>query len=396
MADATGGIAQLLAELSGALPSGVRPTQPPPPKPPSTTDAILAQLIAGVNKTAGATAAFVQPSINLAGQISDVATGAVNYSIAPILRAMLGERGGQLMADTASPMIAGMGMPEMPEGAVRIPRMVESYRAPIETPNVRRGTSFLGEAEPRFHGTQAPISTVLSPQVASAKSNLYGPGFYTTDNLSVAEGYASGARVGLPESGPKYRVYEINPNLKLLHAEKPIPENVLQKLGERYGNVDDWMQRITKRDPEHPGKNFFDPPYGLEQPQLKDFPMTLEDFMQRERFRLASRGKTGLRNKQGWEVAPTPEQVTKELFDALKKEGYGGIEHTGGKIMGGEPHRVKIYWNPDRDIRIRPMDEPKKSFNQYYYGGRDMGEMQPSKIPPPAIEPSYEKLFGGD
>lgn len=305
----------------------------------------------------GPIGAFIQPSIDLAGRVQHYATGAVDDAIHPVLRTLLGGAGGDLMSDTLSPMIAMSGMPEAGEFP-RIPPdpNIQGYRAPMETPAIRRGTQFLGEAEPRYHGTSNPIPIVRPPQVASSQSNLYGPGFYTTDSLPVAQGYSAG--------GPQYHVYEVNPDLKLLHAEEPIPGKVLQKLGERHG-ADEWTQPVVKRTPGSPN-------FPLSEQQFGESPMTLEDFMGHERYRLRVRTKLAQPGESPSETA------TRELFDALKEEGYGGIEHIGGKIMGGDPHNVKIYWNPEQDIRIRPMSGPRqfgdRSWSDYTPPANDLEE----------------------
>ncbi|MCG7853809.1 MAG: hypothetical protein MIO92_14915, partial [Methanosarcinaceae archaeon] len=46
------------------------------------------------------------------------------------------------------------------------------------------------------------------------------------------------------------------------------------------------------------------------------------------------------------------------IADVLKKKGYVGLKHKGGLISKGEPHTVRILWNPQQDANITPKPVP--------------------------------------
>jgi hypothetical protein len=208
----------------------------------------------------------------------------------------------------------------------------ETYSAPSRTmalPDL--------EQESRYHGATSgkPITRVLPPeQVPQAGPLLLGKGFYTTDDLYVAKGYAGTG------AGPTYRIYEINPEkLKFLDADNErIPMRVLDR-------VDDLLPNIIK------DRNA---PNGVQ--------------AVKGRWIL---NKKALAQQTGYDVltrftdqSPMSEQIQAALRQALQDEGYAGLKHVGGGITGGVPHNVKIYFNPGRDVRMRvlPSDEWKQSF----------------------------------
>jgi hypothetical protein len=161
------------------------------------------------------------------------------------------------------------------------------------------------EAQPyRVHGTPDPIMRMVSPDMVSRSGNLVGPGFYSTDSYHVARGYAGGP------AGEVYRVYEVEP-IKWLDADvEPFPTRVLRRMDRRFPNKPDWEKEF----------------HGVPAKQVM------------ERF------STHL--SRDYQDA---------LVEEMKDEGYGGLYHTGGRPTGTASHQVKVYWDPEKQIRIRSL-----------------------------------------
>jgi len=204
-----------------------------------------------------------------------------------------------------------------------------------ETGKLMYGTSSLGTMEsqvPRYHGTANPIMEMS--HAMEGQSNLYsmhGPGFYTTDDFDVASGYAQ-QRGGVWNpvarrfeggyaTGPVYRVYETKPNMRFLHIEDEVPRELESALIRHDSN---WWK-------------FFHDPYTKPE----------ETYVES----LYSMG-----NMESVFGDQEAESRMQEAVGMAQSLGYDGVEHTGGMRSGGAPHNVKIYWDPENQIRIRATD----------------------------------------
>lgn len=215
----------------------------------------------------------------------------------------------------------------------------ETYSAASSTkvlprPYNQRDATDIGIAEQpsRYHGAtnQEPIRVVLPPEIASHPGNLLGQGFYTTDDVYVAGGYGH----------PTYNVYEINPGkLKFLDANKEsVPQNVLDRVTQILPNT-------------VPDRNS---PSGVQ--AIKNRWLLNRNALAKEKaYKVFTRFT---------DQSTLSKTVQVALRQAMEDEGYAGITHIGGGITQGAPHRVKIYFNPGRDVRMRvmPSDEWKSVY----------------------------------
>ena len=162
----------------------------------------------------------------------------------------------------------------------------------------------------RFHGTSREIEKLSDGDSMYSPQNIYGQGFYTTDNLSVAEGYMKKGKGGEPGV---YKVSDKN-NTSLYDIEKPMPADLLEDV------------------------NKFD---------IADYVPWKEGQSLREVYddirELSASGEFSA-------------DVAQEYFDSLRtmleSRGFRGIEHIGGGLTAGKSHVVKIYWYPEKDLSV--------------------------------------------
>ncbi len=160
----------------------------------------------------------------------------------------------------------------------------------------------------RYHGTSTEIKKLATDEEIYSPQNIYGQGFYTTDNLSIGEGYS---KKGKGKQPTVYKISE-NKNVPVYDLEKPMDKSLLEKINkmpiaefESYKNGDTLRQ-------------------------------VYDDIRE-----LSASGEFSIDEAQG-------------QFDDIKynleQDGFRGLEHTGGKLTGNEPHNVKIYWKPNEDL----------------------------------------------
>jgi hypothetical protein len=165
-----------------------------------------------------------------------------------------------------------------------------------------------------YHGT--PQELQGNPNSSHYNSiNYYGQGFYTTDAMDIAQGYAS--RKGKAKQPTIYEVTERHP-VKLYDMEKPLDDKLraeIEKL--RY--------------------NF----------EIKD---------------IAENKKLNLRQiydelrESSTESADTIQGEFDVIREILQELGYDGMKHIGGLRTNKKPHEVKIYFNPEKDIEIKNLN----------------------------------------
>ncbi len=212
----------------------------------------------------------------------------------------------------------------------------------------------------QFHGTKSPIKE-LSEDIYSSSSpnNIYGPGFYTTDALDIADGYAN-SFAGTPAWMRKmfsdkehkpivYQIKEKTPQ-KIYDAEQSIKEFQewwLERMMSQY-------QFAKKKTPN--GKN------------LENFEIYKEemlDYLPNEiLFTSEPRSVREFYDEiRDWGYS---EEITvhdmNEYFDEiqslLERKGFQGISHKGGLLTDNHEHVVKIYWEP-QNLEIQEFSYPK-------------------------------------
>jgi hypothetical protein len=160
----------------------------------------------------------------------------------------------------------------------------------------------------RFHGTSSELKKLATDEEMYSPKNIYGQGFYTTDNIGIAEGYSKKGK------GSQQSIYKISEKNKtpVYNIEKPMDDTLLSEINKL------------------PVAEFVPYTKGSTLRQVYD------DIRE-----LSASGDFSIDEAQGW-------------FDTLKtkleQRGFRGIEHTGGKLTGKEPHNVKIYWKPGEDL----------------------------------------------
>lgn len=164
----------------------------------------------------------------------------------------------------------------------------------------------------QFHGTSEPI-TSLADHFGSTDS-IYGTGLYTSDAADAAFGYTKKGRGRTPT------VYEVSAagDVKLLDMEQPVPG---------------WVPESFRGDGEMDE---------LAQDALDAGPATLREFYDVVR---------ALSSDHGMSKADV-----QDLFDEIARiaseRGYRGLRHIGGGNTGTAPHEVKIFWTPEKDVKL--------------------------------------------
>lgn len=208
-----------------------------------------------------------------------------------------------------------------PETSVEPP--VPPPTAPTSEPKpMGRGAGEGGmEGRGEYHGTSSKIDYL--EEYTYNPFNLYGPGFYTTDNKTVAEGYSKKGR------GKEPTVYDIkwqgkgNPNL--LDLEKPLEGKALE-IFEGQKEFNDYL------------------PADLRNKPVREIYKEMQENMRYE-------GVT----------AEEAEGLMSNISEALLDAGYDGFMHIGGRYPAkpGKPeHQVKIYFEPQKLQITEPQPAP--------------------------------------
>lgn len=163
-----------------------------------------------------------------------------------------------------------------------------------------------------YHGTSTKVTELKEDTYSTV--NIYGQGFYTTSEESVAKGYTKKGKGTAPA------VHEVILNKgaedKLFDMEQPITEDVkgiVREAFEDYGYVLDESSNLREA-----YDNFRD-----------------------------EATADGL-------SADSVQEYFEEAQKALEKKGYIGLKQKGGLQFKGKPHDVRIFWNPKRDLQLAP------------------------------------------
>jgi hypothetical protein len=203
---------------------------------------------------------------------------------------------------------------------------------------------FTPEADSRgmgrnFHGSANKIDK-LTPggEFNNDGMNIYGDGFYTTDDIATAAKYQKKNRktAGSDAAATVYEVNEKQP-VKLFDLDKdssPAVKALLESIVEegRYGAelIDQATQSASTG--------------------------TLGEIMDQ------MRGWSRDLEIPAYEV----QEFFQEIIDELRSEGYGGFTHAGGLKAGGGKrlHKVNIYWDPADAIGLKEM-KPRNDFDVF-------------------------------
>jgi len=185
-----------------------------------------------------------------------------------------------------------------------------------------------GYASPKtkmYHGAkeELPEEFLEFGDYASERYSAYGDGFYTTSRTATAKGYARGKEGKLYEVTPKKEA-------KLFDMEQPVPPSIKQAIKKSYerleGEYDEAIVFFLEENPKASLVELYDEMRALS--SYKRMPM--------------------------YEV----DEYFHELNSILQKSGYKGLRHKGG-VLSSRPkkHEVNIYWNPGKDLDIKPVSE---------------------------------------
>lgn len=195
----------------------------------------------------------------------------------------------------------------------------------------------------RYHGASSPVKLGMVYD-REQHQNLYGPGFYTTDNLEIGQSYT---KKGSGKEPSLYRVEWVGKKPPaLLDLEKPLPADVHDIFAGEYGDV-----FTDKLDFSQPGKAIY-----------------------REL-------------KEAWAYDhQTTDEVQEKMHgiaDDLEKKGYDGYSHIGGRKDSSIKHNVVIYFHPvdpdtgEPNLKLIPANP-------------ETGEVAPTEKPQPQEERSSD------
>lgn len=178
-----------------------------------------------------------------------------------------------------------------------------------------------------FHGAASEFELERGAEFEGDGMNIYGHGFYVTDDIKTAAGYRKKNAGGAKTGGVVYRITELSP-VKLYDLDKPLTKTDAKRL----------RSSLSTR-----GKELFDE--AIE--QFEALP-TLAQAM--DEMRAWSR-----------EFDMPAYEVQEEFFgmqEVLEKQGYGGYTHQGGRLAGKGKrlHQVRIYWDPAEKLAIEKVD----------------------------------------
>lgn len=210
----------------------------------------------------------------------------------------------------------------------------------------------------RYHGTSRNIDNFSKTDDMYSEQNIYGQGFYTTDNKVIAEGYTKKGNGGNP------RIYEISEksDVPIYNIENPMSKDLLGKINKL---------PIAEFQPYKEGQTMRE---------------VYDDIRE-----MSASGEFSVHEAQ-------------EQMDALRvnieNEGYRGIEHVGGKLTGNEPHSVKIYWNPDQDLTLSktksseeiPHTDEKIDYKTAEKGNKEIDKELRKEAPKPKLTSQQKEV----
>lgn len=169
----------------------------------------------------------------------------------------------------------------------------------------------------RYHGAADKIGQ-LGEDYYSGR-NVYGEGFYTTSDEEIARSYQG------KNKGANPRIYEVRESgpVKFYDLDAPLSPSAREALE----SGAKWSESAADAlDDVQAGKIH-----------------TLGEAM--DHIRRVSK-----------EFGESRDVIT-DMFEGVKgrlqRDGFGGFTHEGGKLTGGKPHKVHIYWAPENQVNIK-------------------------------------------
>lgn len=180
-----------------------------------------------------------------------------------------------------------------------------------------------------FHGASGEINLREGGEFEGDGMNIYGDGFYATDDLTTANKYQKKNAVK-GQDGITYEVTEKKP-IKFFDLDKPASEEVLDLLRQNGGY--DSMRELIDTAIDEAGS-------GASLAQVMD----------------EMRGYSREFNIPAYEI----QDALHAFAWDLQKQGYGGFTHVGGNKAGRgkRNHQVRIYWDPANSIELKPVGAP--------------------------------------
>ncbi|NBS62171.1 MAG: hypothetical protein EBT26_09080, partial [Microbacteriaceae bacterium] len=211
----------------------------------------------------------------------------------------------------------------MREGEIITPRRVLPTTERLALPEIKNIQDTRGQGK-QFHGAREPIQTLeegyYSPE------NIYGgeSTFYTTDAIDIAAGYQ--------RKKPNSIIYET--------VEKE-PVNFFN-MEDRF-STSRWMQMFPESGMNLPSDDFIK--YGIQSASEKYGNPNLREIMDEMRLESANEGYSKDSLQEFFAI----------ITEKLEKMGFGGMQHVGGIKTNKPKHLVKIYFQPSRQIELKPV-----------------------------------------
>ena len=182
-----------------------------------------------------------------------------------------------------------------------------------------------------YHGAANEVNLVEGGEFGKAVENLYGDGFYVTEDLVTAAKYQKKNRVkGEKPSGVVYEITEKQP-VKFFDLDAPASPEKIEQIRRIFSFDDGDYAEIIDRVLDDVGPN-------------------------------ASIGKIydeiKLTSNSYQKSANTTADIFSSFTEELQREGFGGLTHQGGKKAGKGKrlHQVRIYFDPANSLAINKID----------------------------------------
>ena len=215
------------------------------------------------------------------------------------------------------------GATTIPSGTKPAPKVADQP-VKIDLPDTRGQGKF-------YHGAASEVNLVEGGEFGKAVENLYGDGFYTTDDLVTGAKYQKKNRVkGKKPTGVVYEVTEKQP-VRFFDLDAPATPERIDQLRKIFDLDDYEAVDIIDRALDEAGPN-------------------------------ASIAKIYDEIKLISNANDLSANTTADLFssftEGLQREGFGGLTHQGGKKAGRGKrlHQVRIYFDPANSLTINKVD----------------------------------------
>ena len=227
----------------------------------------------------------------------------------------------------------------------RIDNLVDGKK-PIDLPDTRGKGKF-------YHGAASEVNLVEGGEFGKAVENLYGDGFYTTDDLVTGAKYQKKNRVkGKKPSGVVYEITEKQP-VKFFDLDAPASPEKIEQIRRIFSFDEDTLgdyADIIDRVLDDVGPN---PSIGKIYDEIKLYS-----------------------NNRGLSAATTAD-IFSSFTEELQREGFGGLTHQGGKKAGKGKrlHQVRIYFDPANSLNIN-----KVNFNEFTRDTKKIPQINPEQV----------------